>query len=731
LSEDSPLWHIGKVKKLEYVKKENSVVDWFLTMEFETKLKQKKEKISEENTALQLRLGDYVELKDLVAAAKYNGSYGVVVSGDDFKRTGRYEVQARERLDEQEDGIHRAGGKLKHLSILPKNVSKFQTLEEDNDENNNSSSSSSSRSNKIEWTWKIHRLHPTTGGTLEGTVQDCAALLSLEWLEDPEPPSLLPETNFPLTSTHECQQWIGTSEYFLSTDGTQKYRIRWGLGSDANGRKVNGFLKWSFIEIRGNSSTSIKKCPISSFPRSETMATVSRRMCPNRTFEVGDKVWMISAFNRLIVEGRFTAEWLETSTIGRKQRLSLNFYIDDSGPEPALSLRKRQIISSFSFIYDEGKIYHGGSVAPTNSLSKCLTEIQQGYFSNRLTHWFFRQDNVMMKLKEIDLYFLLVGTYNFFLRSDINRSKEALDIAIMEADYCYNKYKLVADDARKNVSSLDLEVKVADADHRVAEAGHRVGAVLMALGRPQEAAEVFSETGDRFLPNRTDLYQTAAFAYQGANDFENAERQFVNAIYRSSDDISTLRDGLFSHMVFAYNYLSESSSNKESEHMFVTLSALIYAAGFESPQGEDQSPTTPYIQKFGRHRPRILKKKFLSRSKAMKRLQDASKSSNVQDFRASILFCKDQTCNVKVEPIIIPNFLNIKSEIKQFSKHELRKTNRVEESVRIPCGQCEEHCVERKQCPCEMVSYCSKDCQIAHWKIHKKDCTHRKPKSRK
>ena len=71
----------------------------------------------------------------------------------------------------------------------------------------------------------------------------------------------------------------------------------------------------------------------------------------------------------------------------------------------------------------------------------------------------------------------------------------------MEADYCYNK--LFADDAIKNDSSLDLEAKIADA-------GHRVGAVLMAMGRSQEAAEVFSETSDRFLPNSKELYQTAA-----------------------------------------------------------------------------------------------------------------------------------------------------------------------------------------------------------------------------
>jgi hypothetical protein len=33
-------------------------------------------------------------------------------------------------------------------------------------------------------------------------------------------------------------------------------------------------------------------------------------------------------------------------------------------------------------------------------------------------------------------------------------------------------------------------------------------------------------------------------------------------------------------------------------------------------------------------------------------------------------------------------------------------------------------------CPCLRVSYCCKDCQVAHWKEHRPDCSYHKKKKR-
>ena len=48
------------------------------------------------------RLGDYVEIKDLMNSSIYNGSFGAVVSDEYLKKHGRYSVQVRNK-DESND----------------------------------------------------------------------------------------------------------------------------------------------------------------------------------------------------------------------------------------------------------------------------------------------------------------------------------------------------------------------------------------------------------------------------------------------------------------------------------------------------------------------------------------------------------------------------------------------------------------------------------------------------
>jgi hypothetical protein len=44
------------------------------------------------------------------------------------------------------------------------------------------------------------------------------------------------------------------------------------------------------------------------------------------------------------------------------------------------------------------------------------------------------------------------------------------------------------------------------------------------------------------------------------------------------------------------------------------------------------------------------------------------------------------------------------------------------------CDHCDHCCIWVKQglskCPCDMVAYCGKECQVADWKVHKKECTY-------
>ena len=57
------------------------------------------------------RLGDYVEIKDLMNSSIYNGSFGAVVSDEYLKENGRYSVQVRNK-DESNDEKRRTKTKM-------------------------------------------------------------------------------------------------------------------------------------------------------------------------------------------------------------------------------------------------------------------------------------------------------------------------------------------------------------------------------------------------------------------------------------------------------------------------------------------------------------------------------------------------------------------------------------------------------------------------------------------
>lgn len=63
----------------------------------------------------------------------------------------------------------------------------------------------------------------------------------------------------------------------------------------------------------------------------------------------------------------------------------------------------------------------------------------------------------------------------------------------------------------------------------------------------------------------------------------------------------------------------------------------------------------------------------------------------------------------------------------KISKDEMRKNT---PETHCTCEDCNNMVDDRKQCPCGLVVYCSKKCQVNHWSIHKKICSHRKKKSK-
>jgi hypothetical protein len=122
------------------------------------------------------------------------------------------------------------------------------------------------------------------------------------------------------------------------------------------------------------------------------------------------------------------------------------------------------------------------------------------------------------------------------------------------------------------------------------------------------------------------------------------------------------------------------------------------------------------------------KKKYLKQPDAIKKVIEACSSDNVNDFWAIVLSCKEPMGSFILQnresKLQTKNDVNIYARI---SKDERRKKT---PETHCTCENCNNVVDVRKQCPCGLVVYCSKECQVNHRSIHKKICSHQKKKSK-
>jgi tetratricopeptide (TPR) repeat protein len=730
------------------------LVDWFLTMEFETVPQTTEDDNDDDddeddgdNEISLFQPGDYVELKELVAAPKYNGQYGVIISDNEFCRTDRYTVQVRCSVNKH---------KTKLLTIRPKNLTRFITLEDYSDDTSNTivdsiniSGNSSVASMKSEWTWKFHRVQPNTGGTLEGTAEDCASLISFEWLDASQP--LHENSTYKLDQLeamefrskyemlYECKQQFGTSGYYLNTSRNQRSRL-------GNG----GLETYYFVRVDGNNrientSQQFKLCPIESLPRDDTMPLPPKGMWPRADLddEGPEENWVISIFNRVAVEGSFVVEWSDRITNSKgEKKLKYSFYVDSLGPkEPPL----RKSYAMVSFVYGQENevvinnldnspfmgndvssrsgtfgILNGGKGHP---FMKFFTENQSQYFCARLWHWVLRQTNVMSLMKHTDTQMALSAL--LVLYTNNKSRKDALNAAIMKADYSYQ-----------------IKGEFVDGNERVYHASLKVGNILEALDRFSDAGDVYAETGDVYAETGdvyaetgdTVLYMSyktyifAGTAFKKAGNFIEAERHFVKALH--CNRIANNPNG--KHQAFLFEELVEIYYNTNREEgdevvMGALLPTLLCVAGFDSYQGKDM----PFIKTIGAY-DGILWEKFDSRSSSRNVLEKAMQFSTVDDFRDVLLACKNPKVDLrraaKDHSMYDSYFAERRKRDKKIAKQVLGAG-----CVVVPpdqtCDNCTASMLSPKQCPCETVLYCSKSCQLSHWKTHKQVCPFRAKKT--
>jgi tetratricopeptide (TPR) repeat protein len=622
-------------------------------------------------------------------------------------------------------------------------LTRFITLEDYGDDTSNTivdsiniSSNISVVSTKFEWTWKIHRVQPNTGGILQGTAEDCASLISFEWLDTSQP--LHDTTPYKLDQIeamefrheyemlYECTQQFGTSGYYINTSGNQRSRPENG-----------GLGRFYFVRVDGNNkientSQQFKLCPIESLPRDDAMSSPPKRMWPRVDLdnEGTEENWVISTFNRVVVEGSFVVEWSDhiNNNNGEKE-LKYSIYVDSLGPKKS-PLRKSYALVSFIYGQESEEVINnsdnpaflgkdtfssGGSFGVSKGgkdhpFMKFFTENQSHYFCARLWHWVLRQRNVMSLMKHTGTQMALTALLVLYVN---NKSrKDALNVAIMYADYSYQ-----------------IKDELADGNERMYHASLKVGNLLEALDRFSVAAEIYAEIGDTFLSMSSDPYFFAGRASKQTGNFKEAERHFVKALHYNRIAInpnSKPQAFLFEELVEIY-YIT---NKEERDHQVVIgalLPTLLCVAGFDSYQGKEM----PLIKKIGAYNG-ILKKKFESRSASRNVLEKAMQFSTVEDFRDVLLACKNPKADlhraVKDHSMDDSYFAERRKRNKKIAKQVLGAG-----CVVVPPDQICDHCntlmYSPKQCPCEAALYCSKSCQVSHWKSHKQVCPLRAKKT--
>jgi len=230
----------------------------------------------------------------------------------------------------------------------------------------------------------------------------------------------------------------------------------------------------------------------------------------------------------------------------------------------------------------------------------------------------------------------------------------------------------------------------------------------------------------------------AALAYKRAGNLELAEERYVKAVqimhkqfHRGKLDFSynehvfsvlgnmlNMYNALFKTMPEAGGILSVTLPHKKALHLI--LGPILHLSGLQVPldkRAEQDSLQGHVCDAFAAYS-KYLKQKFATPKAARKIWLQAVQTTSLAGFRKVLMDCmKVQTIKMKVPP---PLSSQDKTAIDKVAARSMIHDNhsRDESLVTIRCDACGKPGA-KLNCPCKSVVYCSKECQVAHWKEHK------------
>mmetsp|Transcript_2054 Transcript_2054/g.4742 ORF Transcript_2054/g.4742 Transcript_2054/m.4742 type:complete len:542 (+) Transcript_2054:90-1715(+) len=167
----------------------------------------------------------------------------------------------------------------------------------------------------------------------------------------------------------------------------------------------------------------------------------------------------------------------------------------------------------------------------------------------------------------------------------------------------------------------------------------------------------------------------------------------------------------------------------EEMNVMLTLQGLLVQAGWNKAD-EDGWYRSFSIDVYGLPR-RFLKKEYRTTAKAKEKIFESFQAANTRDFRSQILSAKLSNATVTVRDpgiAVVEQIVGGPGTHARSSRSQVRKHMRKQESTAksgSPCIACGKQPAS-KCCPCHTVTYCSRECQVSHWKQeHKQYCPNR------
>ena len=286
------------------------------------------------------------------------------------------------------------------------------------------------------------------------------------------------------------------------------------------------------------------------------------------------------------------------------------------------------------------------------------------------------------------------------------------------------EYELALDIA---MVSADVAIRQNQSNTRIGICFNSVGGQLEANGKYEDAAKLYMQMTTFYFKHSGEVfrgqgYTHAGLAYKYAGDLDLAKQCYVNSWHLVSHlafEHPSLSSLIHNILVLYNGYMNERKRNFEvstgEENLYVILCALLKTAGC----GRSEYSRT-HEEEALRAETSWLKSNLQCRQSALRVLRTAADPPDRDLFRKAIL------SSAAAGLVCLAYSEGSAKDKADFHTNNAREIGLGCEISLHRCNRCRnnETLAGRPllQCPCGVAVYCSKECQVSDWKVHKQCC---------